>query len=117
VTEGIIQCQEAGPIYFIVSLQAGRFNPLDDPVQTYNEGAQLLRWQFPAIKLFFTVLWSVKAAFLALFFRLIRTLPLLRRIWFGVVGFCVIAYIGCWLASILNCSPPSDYFKPGKARH
>jgi hypothetical protein len=111
LTQGIIEMQQQDSLWYTTYLTAGRISVGAD---TVHQAEQLVRWQFPLIKLFWTVLWCIKASFLALFFRLVKTLPVYRRVWYGIVGFCVIAYIGCWLASALTCSPPSDYFRAGR---
>jgi rhodopsin domain-containing protein len=112
LTMAILQTEQMSSLWYITYLMAGRI-PLTEEVGPQTE--QLTRWQFPVIKLFWTVLWTVKASFMALFFRLVKPFVVLRRLWYCVAVFAVLAYIGCWLSSALTCDPPSDYFKAGKS--
>jgi hypothetical protein len=106
----ILQTVQMPSLWYTASLMAGRIAPGPD---TLFNAVELKRWQFPIIKLFWTALWSVKASFMAVFFRLVWPFPLLRQLWYCVAVFAAIAYIGCWLSSILSCNTPADYFRPG----
>ncbi|GAB1316818.1 Rhodopsin domain-containing protein [Madurella fahalii] len=110
LTMAILQTEQMPSLWYITYLGAGRITPDED---TIPRTEQLSRWQFPIIKLFWTVLWSVKASFMAVFFRFVKPFPILRRLWYCAAIFAFLAYVGCWLASSLTCSPPSDYFKAG----
>lgn len=110
LTMAILQTQQTHALWYITYLSAGRIAP---GLETTHNLEQLTRWQFPVIKLFWTVLWSIKASFMAVFFRLVKPFPVLRRLWYCVAVFALLAYIGCWIASSLTCSPPSDYFVAG----
>ncbi|KAI9148955.1 hypothetical protein HJFPF1_10999 [Paramyrothecium foliicola] len=112
LTMAIIQTEQMNALWYITYLSAGRI-PVTEADMPYigHMREQLTRWQFPIIKLFWTTLWSIKASFLALFFRLVKPFPIVRRLWYCVAVFTTIAYIGCWLASSLTCTPPGDYFK------
>ena len=55
---------------------------------------------FTIIGLFWTIVWSVKASFLALYYRLFDGLPHYLRIWWFVAVFTALAYVGCWIASV-----------------
>ncbi|KAG9250045.1 uncharacterized protein F5Z01DRAFT_684196 [Emericellopsis atlantica] len=112
LTMAILQTQQMNALWYTTYLIAGRLDFTD--VEGISQmQIELKRWQFPIIKLFWTTLWSIKASFLALFYRVIRPLPVLRRLWYCVCVFCALAYIGCWLASALTCTPPGQYFKAG----
>lgn len=106
----VLQTEQIPSLYYVTYLQAGRIQIAADTAQ---KSVQLARWQFPIIKLFWTVLWSVKASFLAIFYRLVKPFVLYRRIWYGVAVFTFLAYVGCVVSSALTCSPPSDYFVAG----
>jgi hypothetical protein len=71
-------------------------------------------YQFAVIAVFWSVLWSVKGSFLALYYLLFDGLPLNRRAWYAVAVFTALTYVGCWLGSVFTCHPPSDYFKYGE---
>ncbi|KAL2114011.1 hypothetical protein VUR80DRAFT_1307 [Thermomyces stellatus] len=70
-----------------------------------------LKYQFPIIVLFWTVLWSVKASFLALYFRFFRELKHYRRAWYGLVVFTFLAYVGCIITLTLSCGQPASFFR------
>jgi hypothetical protein len=110
LTMAILQTEQMPSLWYTTYLGAGRVAP---DLDTAWKTEQLTRWQFPIIKLFWTVLWSIKASFMAVFFRLVQPFPILRRLWYCVAAFTALAYVGCWLASALTCSPPLDYFKAG----
>ena len=110
LTMAILQTEQMPSLWYLTYLMAGRVLP-DETTAPRVE--QLTRWQFPIIKLFWTVLWSVKASFLAVFFRLVQPFTVLRRLWYCVDVFAFLAYVGCWLGSALTCDPPLDYFKFG----
>ncbi|KAK4163295.1 hypothetical protein QBC43DRAFT_319846 [Cladorrhinum sp. PSN259] len=70
-----------------------------------------LRFQFPITILFWTVLWSVKAAFLALYYRLFVDLTIYRRIWYFLAVFTGLAYGGCIITLVFSCGPnPANFF-------
>ncbi|KAL4880357.1 hypothetical protein BJY04DRAFT_80460 [Aspergillus karnatakaensis] len=70
-----------------------------------------VHYEFVIIGLLVSVLWSVKGAFLALFWTMTHNLPHYRRWWWGMVVLCLDSYAGCWISSAFTCHPPSDYFK------
>jgi hypothetical protein len=105
VTNAILQTLQAPHLYYMVLNVTG-------PDIVYH-GLKYTHYEFVIIGIFWSVLWSIKGSFLALFWLISDGLPHYRRVWWGVTIFAVLAYIGCWLASILNCHPPSDYFRFG----
>ncbi|KAL2176106.1 uncharacterized protein P884DRAFT_204031 [Thermothelomyces heterothallicus CBS 202.75] len=111
LTMAILQTLQMPSLWYLTYLRAGRIVP---DQSTAHKTEQLTRWQFPIIKLFWTTLWSVKASFMTVFFRLVKPFPVIRRLWYCVAVIAALAYIGCWLSSALTCNPPSDYFKAGK---
>lgn len=111
LTMAIIQTLQMPYLWYLTYLRAGRVVPDES---TAHKAEQLTRWQFPIIKLFWTTLWSVKASFMTVFFRLVKPFPVIRRLWYCVAVIAALAYIGCWLSSALTCRPPSDYFKAGR---
>jgi hypothetical protein len=110
LTMAILQTEQMPSLWYITYLSAGRVVP--DQSTTYQL-EQLSRWEFPIITLFWTVLWSVKASFMTVFFRLVKPFSLLRRLCYCIAVFAALAYISCNIASALTCSPPGNYFKAG----
>ncbi|EAW21803.1 uncharacterized protein NFIA_069740 [Aspergillus fischeri NRRL 181] len=105
VTNAILQTLQAPHLYYMLLNVTG-------PDIVYH-ALKYTHYEFVIIGIFWSVLWSIKGSFLALFWLISDGLPHYRRVWWGVTIFAVLAYIGCWLASILNCHPPSDYFRFG----
>ena len=108
----ILTTLQAPHLYYVARGTAGLV-PMDERLMQH--GNAYVRYEFASIGLFWTVLWCVKASFLTLFWKLFEGLHGYRRWWWGVVVFTVLAYVGCWIASVLNCHPPSDYFDFGKS--
>ncbi|KAL3473280.1 hypothetical protein BJX99DRAFT_233952 [Aspergillus californicus] len=106
VSNAILQTLQAPHLYHMV------LTPQDGDIAHHS--VIYVHYMFVIIALFWSVLWCVKAAFLAVFWTLTDHLPHYRRWWWGITVFSFLAYVGCWLASALNCHPPSDYFKFGK---
>ncbi|RBR14214.1 hypothetical protein FVER53590_07719 [Fusarium verticillioides] len=109
LTMAILQTEQMDSLWYMTYLQAGRV--AYDPIELESHRIQITRWQFPIIKLFWIILWSVKASFLALFYRLVQPFPAIRRCWYAVAVFAAAALIVCIICSILTCSPPSNYFQ------
>lgn len=78
-------------------------------------GTKYVRYEFAIIGIFWSILWSIKGSFLALYWMITGGLPRYRWVWIGVTTFTIATYIVCWLLSALNCHPPSSYFQLGKS--
>lgn len=111
-TMAALQTVQQRSLWYLSDLTAGRISP-----QTPEEGQhaldmthELTKWQYPIITLFWISLWSVKASFMAVFYRLVKPFPMFRWMWYGVAVFVTLSLIGCITASTLTCDPPSDYF-------
>ncbi len=110
LTMVVLQMEQRDSLWYVTYLSAGRVAFDESGIHRLE---QLVRWQFPIIKLFWTVLWSVKASFMAVFFRLVKPFTILRRLWYFVAVFASMAFVACWLVSAFTCTPPGDYFKVG----
>lgn len=113
VLNGVLQTIQAPHVYYVSRAAAGLV-PAGEAILYH--GNIYVRYEFASIGLFWTVLWAVKASFLAMFWRLFDGLPVYRRWLVCVAVFSFFAYAGCWIASILNCHPASMYFTFGKLR-
>ena len=102
---------QAPHTYYIARGTAGLV-PMDEKL--IYHGNKYVRYEFTSIALFWTILWGVKASFLSLFWKLFGGLRGYRRWWWAVVVFTFLTYVGCWIASALNCHPANLYFKFGK---
>ncbi|EAQ82893.1 hypothetical protein CHGG_11069 [Chaetomium globosum CBS 148.51] len=90
--------------YYITGVLSGAIPPKSFKTVIAHTERYLL-FQFPIVILFWTVLWSVKAAFLALYWRLFRDLTWYRRFWFVLAVFTFLAYGGCVTTLVLSCGP------------
>jgi len=108
LTSCILQTIQQPSLYFILATIDGTI-PISDNLISSVE--YYLRFEFPLNLLFWTVLWCVKASFLALYFKLFRELPIYRRVWYGLATFTFLAYVGCWITLATSCHPISNFFK------
>ncbi len=104
----ILETIQLPSLYYITAAVAGVI-PISEDLIYHTE--DYLRFEFPIIILFWTVLWSVKAAFLALYYKLFRELPVYRRVWYGLATFTFLAYAGCWVTLSMSCGPISNFFE------
>ncbi|KAJ5566588.1 hypothetical protein N7535_008226 [Penicillium sp. DV-2018c] len=105
VTNAVLQTLQAPHLFYLVLSTTGP--------DIVHHGLRYTYYEFAIIGLFWSVLWSVKASFLALFWMISEGLPRYRRVWWATIAFAVLAYIGCWIGSVYTCHPPSNYFKFG----
>jgi hypothetical protein len=89
---------------------AGTLIPQSAEELVYTQ-TELVRWTLPIVTVFWTVLWSVKASFLALFYRLVKPNVVLRRCWYAIAIFVGLSYVGLGVSTPFVCDPPSDYFR------
>ncbi|KAE8379182.1 hypothetical protein BDV26DRAFT_280461 [Aspergillus bertholletiae] len=106
ITNAVLQTIQAPHLYYMLRHPAG-----EDIKHHYMVYVHL---EFVIIGLFWSILWSIKGSFLALYWMISEGLPRYRRVCVGIAIFLFLTYFGCWLASALNCHPPSNYFKYGQ---
>ncbi len=107
----ILETIQLPSLYYITAVLAGAI-PLSAELIAYTE--DYLRFEFAIIILFWSVLWCVKASFLALYFKLFRELALYRRVWYFLATFTFLAYAGCVITLCLSCGHISNFFKFGQ---
>ncbi|KFY34375.1 hypothetical protein V494_06825 [Pseudogymnoascus sp. VKM F-4513 (FW-928)] len=108
IANAVLQTIQAPHCYNLARLVNGLSTLTEE--ETVASGNTYLRYEFTIIGLFWTVLWLVKASFLAFFYMLFDGLQVYRRIWWGVVVFAFLSYVGCWIVSINVCHPARNYF-------
>lgn len=108
---GILQTLQTPSLYYLIYASSGE---VAAGKALIDEGNIYVRYQFVIIVLFWTITWSVKYSFLALYYRLFTGLAIYQKIWWAVVVFSALAYVGCWITSVWTCHPPSTYFDFGK---
>ncbi|SPQ24849.1 c38b474c-1d7b-47f4-8fe7-35bd6da4a404 [Thermothielavioides terrestris] len=104
ITLCVLETVQLPSLYYITGILSGAV-PLTSAETIIAETENYLRFQFPIVILFWTVLWSVKASFLALYFRLFRDLKWYRRVWFVLAVFTFLVYGGCIVTLSLSCGP------------
>ncbi|KAE9363007.1 hypothetical protein N431DRAFT_390519 [Stipitochalara longipes BDJ] len=66
-----------------------------------------------SIQIFFwATLWSVKLSLLFMFKRLTNGLSLYTKIWWGVLVFSVLSFLGCVISAFESCSSMHAWFSP-----
>jgi hypothetical protein len=110
LTNDILQTIQLPSLYYISAVTAGIIAP---SAELTAIGDDYVRLEFAIIGLFWTVLWCVKASFLAVYFKIFQDVPGYRLAWYILVTFTFFAYVGCWISSFLTCHPISDYFNFG----
>jgi hypothetical protein len=105
----ILETIQLPSLYYISGVLAGTV-PLTTVDIIIGQTKTYLRYQFPIVILFWTVLWSVKGAFLALYWRLFRDLKWYRQAWFALAAFTFLAYVGCVVTLLLSCGTDVSKF-------
>ena len=72
-----------------------------------------LRLQFAIILLFWTTVWAVKFSFLMWYRKMLAVPTNNMRLWWGILGFTFLAYVGCWITQLESCKPISNFFHYG----
>jgi hypothetical protein len=107
----VLQTLQTPSAYTVAQAEEGLI-PFDDNL--VDQGDMYMKYEFTIIGLFWTVLWLVKASFLAFFYPLFEGLIVYRRIWWGISIFSFLAFASCWISSVNTCHPVSTYFLFGK---
>ncbi|KNG81232.1 hypothetical protein ANOM_009221 [Aspergillus nomiae NRRL 13137] len=106
ITNAVLQTIQAPHLYYM------SLTPTGEDIKYH--ALRYVHLEFVIIGLFWSILWCIKGSFLALFWMISDGLPKYRRVCAAISIFTFLAYVGCWIASALNCHPPSDYFRFGK---
>ena len=93
VVNVVLQILQIPGLYYIDRVHAW--------LQLLGDGDQYIKYEYCILGLFWTILWSVKACWLALYWRLFDGLHLYRGWWKAVALFVFATYAGCWIASPL----------------
>lgn len=89
------------PMYELLAVSNGR----EQPTPAFMDRASYyLRCQFASIMIFWACLWSVKASFLAFFYRLTERLVWSRRAWWVVTTVTALAFIGSIVSAVASCT-------------
>jgi hypothetical protein len=108
LTSCVLQTIQLPSLYYMLGTIAGVIPISADLISSVED---YLKYEFATMVLFWTVLWCVKASFLALYFKLFRELKMYRRVWYALAAFTFLAYVGCWITLATSCHPISNFFK------
>lgn len=67
-------------------------------------GDKMLRGIWPIQYFFWGCLWSVKFSLLFMFKKLTERVPFHLKMWWGVVVFTALTFVGCVISQLLSCS-------------
>lgn len=71
--------------------------------------------EFLTVLIFFWLtLWSVKASLLLMFKRLTVGLPFYERLWWCVMSFVILSFIGCVVSDFVSCHSMHAWFTAGE---
>jgi hypothetical protein len=86
---------------------------LKAPYASMEEGVVALLKGRLMIEIFFwSTLWAVKLSLLCMFQQLTIGLPTYTKIWWGVMAFTILAFIGCVVSAFTSCSSMHAWFSP-----
>ena len=110
IINAILQTLQIPHLYHLTRANVG-LEP--DEAALLWHGNEYVKYELCIIGLFWTVLWSVKASWLALYWRLFNRLQVYQRWWKVVVVFACATYAGCWILNLITCHPASPHFNFG----
>ena len=61
---------------------------------------------------FWSTLWSVKLSLLFMFRRLTTGISTYTKLWWGVLAFCILSFLGCVISAFESCSSMHAWFSP-----
>lgn len=98
-----------GTLYNVQAIGAGAMPPY---ASLLADLSAMLK-EFFAVQFFFwSTLWSVKLSLLYMFQKLTKGLPFYTKIWWGVLAFTVLAFIGCAISQFTSCSSMHAWLSP-----
>jgi hypothetical protein len=110
LTNSVLQTIQLPSLYYMSAIISGEIPP-SSSAELVAVGEDYLKYEFAIIGLFWTVLWCVKASFLAVYFKLFRDVKRFRIAWYFLAVFTFCAYVGCWITAINSCHPTGNFFK------
>ncbi|QLI65189.1 uncharacterized protein G6M90_00g011960 [Metarhizium brunneum] len=95
----------------VMAIAAGEMKPY----ASLEHDVRVMLYEFFTVQFFFWLtLWSVKWSLLFTFKRLTDGLPLYNRIWWAVLVFSVLTFIGCCISNFTSCSSMHAWFTAGE---
>jgi hypothetical protein len=85
------------------------------PYASLQDDLVVMLYEFFTVQFFFWLtLWSVKWSLLFMFKRLTDGLPLYHKVWWGVLIFSILTFIGCCISNFTSCSSMHAWFTAGE---
>jgi hypothetical protein len=88
------------PLYRVIDVSAGRM-PLY--YKFFDDGYLIIKGLFAATMLFWATLWAVKVSLLLLFRHLMVGLTNYMRLWWTLLVFTLVTFVGCVVSEVLSC--------------
>ncbi|KAF1954781.1 hypothetical protein CC80DRAFT_416744 [Byssothecium circinans] len=96
-------------LFKLTAVTNGEIPPYPNVIK---DAAYMSRLIFTAQMCFYVSLWSVKMSLLSLYRKLLIGLErIYSQIWWGIVVFAALAYIGCIISSVKSCNSMSAFFR------
>ena len=92
-------------MYPFLAYTAGEVEYSDDISVQYSA---MMRYNFGVTCFFWTILWAVKASLLLFFRRIIKYTDWMR-VWWGIVIFTALTYVGCIISQFTSCDTIHDF--------
>ncbi|ETN43879.1 uncharacterized protein HMPREF1541_11010 [Cyphellophora europaea CBS 101466] len=97
-------------MYRVSDVVAGKIPPY---AELADDSLFMIKIFFANSMMFWFTLWSVKFAFLALYYRLMTGIKRYMQLWWGVLAFSVLTLIGCIVSNFTSCHSMHAWFTPG----
>ncbi|KAL7782207.1 hypothetical protein V8C37DRAFT_397960 [Trichoderma ceciliae] len=95
----------------LTAIQEGRMEPY---ASLENDLAVMLHIFFVVQFFFWLTLWMVKWSLMCMFKKLTDGLPLYNKIWWAVLVFSILTFIGCCVSNFTSCSSLHAWFTAGE---
>lgn len=108
----ILQTIQTPYLYYVTRVLAG---VITDHGDLMNNAGFHADFALVLLGVFWSVLWCIKASFLALYWRLFQRTGPYKKWWKAVTVFTFLAYVGCWITSVNVCHPLDSALKNGSS--
>ncbi|KAF1843358.1 uncharacterized protein K460DRAFT_143935 [Cucurbitaria berberidis CBS 394.84] len=107
----VMYFKENGPLYRAESVQRGETAPYPEIL---HDAGMVYRWLTAGQLLFYSTLTLVKLSLLTLYRRLLSQTPhKFTVVWWGILAFCILSYIGSCMTTIFVCDDHKAKYNQG----
>ncbi|KAF2114826.1 hypothetical protein BDV96DRAFT_494291 [Lophiotrema nucula] len=108
----VMYYKENDPLYRVEGVQRGEIPPYSDIL---HDAGMIYRWLTASQLLFYSSLTSVKLSLLTLYRRLLdRTPAKFTYMWWGILAFCILSYIGSTITTLTVCDNQGAKYNRGE---